>query len=92
MNQSRNTDRSPPKWVQWVYQKVLSAGRYAPNWITEFLIAYEDVLQESGQDGANEWLLQELEHTFGASVIARWSWVIRWAYTVWRVYRKMAKR
>jgi hypothetical protein len=50
-----------------VYE-LLATGRYARDWLPEFLIGFAEIFENQGEDAATRWALEELTRSFGPSV------------------------
>jgi hypothetical protein len=81
--------RPPRKWVTRIYQK-LAAGRYAAEWLVEFLIMYERMIQENGQEQADLWALEEIVLTLRPSIAYKAFKLLRMMYLGWKAYRRIA--
>jgi len=79
--------RKPSRWDQHLY-RLIAAGRYAADWLPEFLYLYGIILSEEGEDAASEWVQRELLYSFKAGAQARFLWIIRLGYSIWRIYQR----
>ncbi len=86
----RGPNRHPPRWMAEIY-KLLAAGRYASNWLPEFLISYQEILEASGEQAAIEWALKELSLSLQPAVSLRVYRAIRLIYWGWKLYEKVAR-
>lgn len=83
-------NQSPPKWgTKWAY-RLLAAGRYAALWAPELWALYKQMLDDEGEQKANEWLMRELLHSVGPSIAIRVYRVLRVIYAAYTAYRKLA--
>lgn len=91
MSQPENGQKHAPKgWIQKLYG-LMAAGRYASEWLPEFLILYEMIAQEDGEDEAVDWVLRELSLTWRPSTVAHCMHIARIGYRAWRAYRRIAR-
>jgi hypothetical protein len=67
--------------------KALAAGRYAAEWLPEFLILYDTVVVEEGDDAAHDWAIGEFKRSLRPASAARALWILRLARVIWKVYR-----
>ena len=79
----------PPKLVSRLYSW-LAYGRYASEWLPEFLIRYEQILDENGEEQALEWAMQELLATLRPAAAARIYRFVRLIHLAWKLYNKFS--
>jgi hypothetical protein len=65
----------------------LAAGRYAAEWLPEYLELYQDMVELEGEDAALAWASGELLRSFKPAMAARALWILRAALAAWKVYR-----
>ena len=78
----------PPKWVSRLYGW-LSYGRYASDWLPEFIICYQQILDQDGEEQALEWALQELLRTLKPAAAARIYRLVRLIHWAWKLYSRL---
>jgi hypothetical protein len=70
--------------------RFLAAGRYALIWLPEFLILYDIVVKEEGEQEARDWAIRELSISIRHSLAVRVYRLLRVGYLAWQAYRKVA--
>jgi hypothetical protein len=78
---------SPPRWVTQLY-RCLAAGRYAVEWLPEFLILFDQIVDKDGEEAAFDWALRELLLSLKPSLAVRIERAIRFVHRVWKIYRR----
>jgi hypothetical protein len=73
-------------WVAAAYN-MLAAGRYASEWLPEFLDYYDSMVEELGDKEAQNWARRELLQAPVWSGMARVLWILRTVYALWKVYK-----
>jgi hypothetical protein len=66
----------------------LAAGRYAVEWLPEFLILFDQIVGEDGEEAAVDWALRELMLSLRPSLAVRIERVLRFVYRVWKTYQR----
>ena len=82
-------DPRPPWWITQLY-RCLAAGRYAVQWLPEFLVLFDQIVSEEGEQAAFEWALRELVLSLKPSVAVRIVRIFRFIYRAWKTYRRTA--
>lgn len=65
----------------------LSVGVFAEEWFGEFIISYEQIAEEEGEEAAIAWALQELSQAIGATSSRRIQLALRFLKAIVRAYR-----
>lgn len=86
-NQPSPELKKPPKVVQHLFG-LLATGRYAGEWVSEFVALYSQIASESGDEAANDWALKELFASLSPSIAARLLHLFRLGRAVWRYISK----
>jgi hypothetical protein len=66
----------------------LAAGRYAVEWLPEFLILFDQIVDEDGEEAAFDWALRELMLSLKPSLAVRIERALRFVHRVWKIYQR----
>jgi hypothetical protein len=76
--------------VETIY-RALATGRYAAEWLPEFLLQYDQIISEQGEEAALEWALYELAGSIQPALVGRLMRLVRVAYKAWKLYKLLAR-